>query len=78
MNAIRKTKHRCKVCNDYIKVYRHNAKFSYCLCDRCNIMYVIDRKTDKWVRSYEPRKLLSLTEMDGAVYYNELKLQNEE
>lgn len=67
MNAIRKTKHRCKVCNDYIKVYRHNHKYNYCRCERCNIVYVIERKTDKWVRYYEPRKVMRMDYMDMAV-----------
>lgn len=56
MNAVRKTKHRCTVCSDYIKIVRHNGNYNYCKCEKCNIIYVVDRKTDKYVRAYEPRK----------------------
>lgn len=58
MNTIYKTKHKCAVCHDYIKVKYNRYNYSYYECKNCNIIYVFDKKIDKMVRAYEPRKTI--------------------
>lgn len=55
-----KVKHTCNVCHDGLTVRMHNDKYNYYYCDKCNIMYVLDKQTDKYVRAYEPRKTIKL------------------
>ena len=55
MRPTRKTKMKCNVCHQYIRIKYNNAKYSYYTCDDCNITYVKDRNLDKIVRAYEPR-----------------------
>lgn len=58
--AIYKVKHECTVCHNGITVYRHCGKYNYYKCDKCNLIFVLDRQTDKYVRAYEPRKTIKL------------------
>lgn len=58
--AIYKVKHKCNICHEGITVYRHCNKYNYYKCDKCNLIYVLDRKTDKYIRAYEPRKTIEL------------------
>lgn len=58
MSTIYKTKTRCQVCNQYIKVTMHNCTHDYLKCDNCNLIYVRDHKTKKLIKAYEPRKTI--------------------
>lgn len=58
--AVYKVKHQCNTCHDGLTVCRHNEKYNYYYCKQCNIVYVLDRQTDKYIRAYEPRKTIKL------------------
>ena len=60
MNPIRKTKQKCTVCNQYIKVKYHNEKYDYCSCDNCNITFVKDHNTGKIIKAYVPQRELTI------------------
>lgn len=60
MTTIRKTKYQCNICHDGIKIKYHKHNLSYYYCDRCNLIFVFDKNLDKFVRSYEPRKINNL------------------
>ena len=59
MKPTRKTKMKCNVCHQYIRIEYNNSKYSYYHCDDCNITYVKD-KNDKIVRAYVPRRNLTV------------------
>lgn len=58
MSTIYKTKHKCRVCNDYIKIKYHNATHNYYMCDKCNLIYAYDREKERFTAAYEPRKIV--------------------
>ena len=60
MKPTRKTKMKCNVCHQYIRIEHNNAKYKYYHCDDCNITFVKDNKTEKIVRSYVPQRNLYL------------------
>ena len=60
MSTIYKTKHKYQVCHESIKIKYHRQNLSYYYCNNCNLIYVFDKNLDKFVRSYEPRKINNL------------------
>lgn len=59
MNTVYKTRHKCRVCNDYIRIKYHNSKLNYYYCENCNIIYVFDRELGKMSYAYEKRKIIN-------------------
>lgn len=58
--SIRKVKHHCNICHEGITVKNNFGKYNYYYCKNCNLIYVLDKNLDKFVRSYEPRKVNNL------------------
>lgn len=58
--AIYKVKHHCNVCHNGITVINNCKKYNYYKCDKCNLIYVMDRQTGKFIRAYEPRTTIKL------------------
>lgn len=52
-NTIYKTRHKCHICHDYMKITNHNADFNYYKCKKCNVTYVYDRKNKCFTKAYE-------------------------
>lgn len=58
--AVYNVRHKCNICHNGIIVINNSDKFKYYKCDKCDLIYVLDRKTDKYVRAYKPRKTIKL------------------
>lgn len=58
--SIYKVKHQCNICHNGIIVINSNERYKYYYCDKCNLIYVMDKQTEKFVRAYEPRKTIKL------------------
>lgn len=60
MRPTRKTKMKCNICHQYIRVQYNNSKYDYYKCDDCNVMFVKDHVTGKVVKAYVPQKELNI------------------
>lgn len=58
--AIYKVKNHCNICHEGITIINNTDKYKYYKCDKCNLIYVMDKQTGKFIRAYEPRKTIKL------------------
>lgn len=51
-------KTRCPHCNELIRVVSNNTNRNYLYCPKCDMRYVMDKTTKRFIAEYKPRKVI--------------------